>query len=114
MKGRPIKVSHQPSATLTLTVKQSSSACCPTRHVLKGVQWGHVNNMKVSRNISSPAYPNFCVGSRARAKHSHIPKNFPPPSLLTGIATLLIVTVPQSQPIMASELGASAMQHAKI
>ena len=66
--------------------------------MFKEVQWGNVNNMKIMfRNMSSPfslAYPNFCIRSWAGAKHSHFPNNFPPPYLLTGIATLVIGSVP--------------------
>ena len=51
----------------------------------------------ISKNIDSPinlAYADICVGSWAGAKHSRFPKNFPP-YFLTGIATLLIGSVPQ-------------------
>ena len=65
-----------------------------------------MNNMKMMwRNITSPlslAYPNICVGSWAGSKYNRIPKKFPSLYLLTGIATLLIGSIPKSQTITAS------------
>ena len=55
-----------------------------------------------TKSSLSLTYLSIYLLSCADAKHSCIPKNFPPPNLLTGIATPLISSVPQSQPIKAS------------
>ena len=65
-----------------------------------------------SRSLLSLAYPNICVGSWVGAKHSRILNNFPPPYLLTGIATLLLSSVRQGQLMGAG--SASAIQPARV
>ena len=98
VKAGQLRQARRSGGTLTQTIKL-------TGHAFKYVQWGHVSNMKITRNIISPlsrAYPNFCVGSWAGSKHGRIPKNLSPPYVLTGIATLLIVPVSQSQPMKTS------------
>ena len=64
------------------------------------------DDMKKHQYSAQPAYPNFCVGFWAGAKHSRIPKNFPPPS---DIANRLCTAKPANK----IELDASAIQHAK-
>ena len=53
----------RPEGTLVQAVKQLCSICFLTGHMLKEVQWGNVNSMKmISRDISSPlsfTYQNF-------------------------------------------------------
>ena len=75
--------------------------------MFKGVKRDDVNNMKMTlKNVSSHlslAYTIFLVGSSAGAKHSLIPKNFSPPYLPSGIATLLTGSVPEDQPIKVNE-----------
>ena len=55
---------------------------------------GQCGNVKMmSSNISSPfsfAKLNFCVEFWGRVKHTHIPKKYCPPYLLTGIVKLLV------------------------
>ena len=98
VKAGQLRQARRSGGTLTQTMKL-------TGHVFKYVQWGHVNNMKITRNIISPlnlSYPNFCVGSWAAVKHGRISKNLSPQYVLTGIATLLIGPVSQSQPMKTS------------
>ena len=97
VKAGQLRQARRSGGTLTQTIKL-------TGHAFKYVQWDHVSNMKITRNISplSLAYPNFCVGFWAGSKHGRIPKNLSPPYVLTGIATLLIGPVSQSQPMKTS------------
>ena len=98
----------RPGSTLTQIVKQLHNICCLIGYLFNRVQWCGLNNMKIiPRNIStwlSLAYLTFSEGSWTGAIHSHSPNNFSPPPLLTGIATLLISSVLQSQPIKAGQV----------
>ena len=66
--------------------------------------WACVQRSTEARCPLSLTYSNICVSSGAGSKTSRIPKNFPLPTcyLLTGIAKLLIGSVPNSQPIKSS------------
>ena len=71
-------------------------------HGFKNVLRGDVNNMTTMSEHSSLlslADLNIFLVSRAGTKQRRIPKNFPPPYSSTGIATLLIGSTQQCQPI---------------
>ena len=65
-KTSNLRKALRPDGNLTKTVKQPYGECSLPGHVFKGVQWGDVNNMMISRNIDSPlslAYPFFYIRS---------------------------------------------------
>ena len=98
-KGRPFKVIPQAGRYVNLASQAASQRMLFDwlRLQRTTLEWRkkHEDGTKKHQKSISFTYPNVCVGSWAGAQHSCIPKNFTPPYLLAGKATLLIGSVPQ-------------------
>ena len=98
-KGRPIKAIPQAGSYFSPSSQATLQHCCLTGHVLSGVHWGGMNDIKmISRGIGRPlslAYPRALRWNQTQPYF----KNLPPLYLLIDIVTLVIGSVPESQTI---------------
>ena len=97
-KDQTVKASLQGGRYLSQAVKQPKGIYCLTGHACSFEKWGDMKTMKHEES-HQPCLPKYFCRVLSWCQAQSYSQELPPVYILTDIATLLLGSVPQSQPV---------------